>query len=95
LPTLNKLAKEYQNKGLLILGINDQEPEEMEKFYKKEKLVYPTVTDQARAVRAHYTSTGGIPYTVFLDRKGRFVAESLGTMPEAEFRRVLKKAGLK
>jgi ABC-type nitrate/sulfonate/bicarbonate transport system substrate-binding protein len=53
------------------------------------------VTDQARTVRAHYTSSGGIPYTVFLDRKGRFVAEAFGTRPEAEFRRLLKKAGLK
>ena len=95
MPTLDKLARDYRNKGLVILGIGAEEPEVFEKFYKTQTLSYPTAIDATNNVRAHYTTKVGVPYTVILDRKGRVVADAYDTRPEAEFLRLLGKAGLK
>jgi peroxiredoxin len=94
LPTLDKLYREWRSKGLLVLGISDDDPEALKKLYEKEGLGFPTVLDPAGGVRAHY-GRQGIPFTVVLDRKGRVVAEFLGVRREAELLALRKRAGLK
>jgi peroxiredoxin len=94
LPTLDKLQKEWKGKGLSIVGISDEEPEAMQAFYKKSPLSYATLLDAGRKVRGYYGG-GGVPYSIILDRKGRVVADALGTRSEQEFLKLLGRAGLK
>ena len=94
MPTLDKLYKTWKNKGLLVLGINEEEPEVVRAFYKKNPLIFPTAGDPGGVVREHY-GTQAWPTAVIYNRKGRVVAQPVGTRPESEFMRLLHKAGLR
>lgn len=94
MPTIEKLHKAYKDKGLVVLGINKEDPEVVRGFYKKNDMTFPTATDAPGDVFEHYGVTG-IPTTIIYDRKGKVVAELVGTREEEQFLRLLRKAGLR
>lgn len=94
MPTIEKLHKTYKDKGLVVLGVNDEEPEVVRGFYKKNDVTFPTATDKPGAVSEHYGITA-VPTTIIYDRKGKIVAQLVGTRKEQQFLRLLRKAGLR
>jgi peroxiredoxin len=99
LPTIEKLYKAYKDKGLVILGIDKEEPEPVREFYKKNAVTFPTLADKAGAVTGHY-GVNAFPTTLLLDRKGKIISRIVGTeeeqpLQELQFRRLLQKAGLR
>lgn len=95
MPAIEKLHKAYKDKGVVVLGIDDKEDVKVvQEFYKKNGMTFPTAVDAKGDVYEHYGVTG-IPTTVVYDRKGRIVAQVVGSRGEQEFVSLLRKAGLK
>ena len=76
MPALEKLYQDYQDKGLLILGIYSTQGQEdsVDRVLENSQTSYPIL---------HYTDafdgfmTGYVPTTVFLDSEGNTVSELL------------------
>lgn len=94
MPTLEKLHRQWKGKGLVVLGISNEEAEPVQGTYKKLVLSFPTAIDPEGKVRAHYGGAG-IPFSVIIDRKGKVAAEVLGVRHEDELLALLRRAGLK
>jgi len=100
LPTIEKLHKAYKDKGLVVLGVDKEEAGVVRAFNKKNDAVtFPTLEDKAGGVTGHY-GVNAFPTTLLLDRKGRIVSRIEGTeedqaLQDLQFRRLLRKAGLR
>jgi len=93
LPRLEKLNAEYKSKGLVILGVNDEEKSTARKFLAKEGLSIPTLDDAARKVHRLYR-VRSIPSVFLIDASGKVVKFFKGAREEAELRAALKSVGL-
>ncbi len=71
LPELEKLYKKYADKGFVIVGVNiDEEPSNMDRFLKGQKLSFTIVRDTAdHAVAGRYKPTK-MPSSYLIDKKG-------------------------
>lgn len=70
-PQINQLAKEYNAKGVEVVGINIGETkEEMEKGVKSFGIEYPVAEDSGKGVMQKFGAIG-TPTIVFLDKEGK------------------------
>jgi thiol-disulfide isomerase/thioredoxin len=86
LPHLAELHRRYHDKGLAIIGV-DEEPQggdearkTLAEFVKKYEIPYPCVVGDA-ATRARIPSFAGYPTLLFLDRAGRVRLRADGYQP--------------
>jgi peroxiredoxin/outer membrane lipoprotein-sorting protein len=93
MPHLQKLYSEYKDKGLVLLGVNQEHPEQARNFMKQYKLTFPSLIDRGGVVTSTY-GVRGLPTVVVIDREGVITAHLLGLRGEEELRSVLKKAGV-
>jgi thiol-disulfide isomerase/thioredoxin len=78
MPSMEKLYKEFKDKGFIILAVDMQEDmETVEKFKKKFKLSFPILLDEEGVVASYY-GVKAIPATYFIDRTGYFYAAAMG-----------------
>ena len=73
LPVLERLSRTYQDKGLVVLGVNiDNSADEAQAFLKKNKLnvSFPVVNDKEKKVAARYAPPT-MPSSFIIDRSGR------------------------
>ncbi len=73
LPVLERLAKTYQDKGLVVLGVNiDDSADAAQAFLKKNNLnvSFPVVNDKDKKVAARYAPPT-MPSSYIVDRQGR------------------------
>ena len=98
LPVLEKLAKSYREKGLVVVGVNiDKTPELARAFLDKNKLAlsFPVVNDKKYEVAARYEPPT-MPSSYLIDRAGRVHAVHAGFRPsdgpklEAEIKSLLQ-----
>lgn len=93
LPELSALAKEYQGKGLVVFGVNDEGKGAARKFTEEKGLAFPTLDDSGlkahRLFRVH-----AIPSLFLVDRDGKIVVFLRGTKEPAKLRAVLSAVGL-
>ena len=74
--------KEFQSRGLLVIGINTQDLERPARGFVKEfQITYPTLRDPDGSV-ARLFGTTGVPETFFVDADGRI----RGKFPGVEVR---------
>jgi len=94
MPNVEKLQKEFKDKGLVVYAINQRESAEAASRYLK-RYAYTTLTllDQDGAV-GHEYHVDGIPSLFVIDREGTISAHFVGVRNEADLREALKKAGL-
>lgn len=81
MPELSELQQQYQAKGLQILGIGIDSPENIRKFSEQRPVVYPLLIAGAggsELSRRFGNSSGGLPYTVVIDRSGRVQTRIIG-----------------
>ena len=72
-PTLERAWKRYRSRGLVMLGIDQQDlASDARTFASKYGMTYPIVKDRRGRVVARYGLTG-VPETFFIDRRGRVV----------------------
>ncbi|MFQ5560876.1 MAG: TlpA family protein disulfide reductase [Nitrospinota bacterium] len=70
MPALNKIFHEYQQKGVVVLGVNAGESEEKVKpFVKKLGISFNILMDEERTLENKYKVIG-IPTTFFIGRNG-------------------------
>jgi peroxiredoxin len=83
MPLLDDRATALAGQGLVVLGVNFDEPEEDVRAYRDELgLSFPLVLDPGGAVQALYRIVG-YPTTYFIDAEGIIRAVHLGVLDEA------------
>ena len=94
LPDLEALYEAYASKGLVILGISDEDPKKVEPFVRKHRLSFPVLLDPTRTVNEMF-AIKGIPKTFIYDRQGRIVAQSIDMRTKNQFLGMLAQAGIR
>ena len=88
-PTIAKLQRAYAAKGLVVVGIDEQEnAAKAKEFSKKYSLPYPVVVDGGTVYDAY--GVLALPVHVFVDRNGRVKLYRLGEMSNAEIEAAVK-----
>lgn len=92
LPTISKLHEELKDKGLVVLGVNDEGRDDAREYVQTTGLKFPTLDDSARKLHRLYRVTN-IPSIFIIGRDGKVVRFLRGAHEEAELRAALKSAG--
>jgi peroxiredoxin len=81
LPVLDKLAKDYADKGLVVLGVaGDDDSRAVTDFLARQPVHYEVLFDPGGAIGTQYGITG-YPETFFVDREGRVRKQIIGPVP--------------
>lgn len=96
IPDLIAIKKEYEKKGVEIIGISvDDEKtiEQVKSFALNQKMNYPVVYADKKVV-SDYGDISNIPTTIIIDKKGNIVTKYVGLYPKEtytdEINRLLK-----
>jgi thiol-disulfide isomerase/thioredoxin len=92
IPLLVAAKQQWLSSGFEIVGIGIDSVDKMRQFAATYKINYPVLVADATALtllRALGNRSGGLPYTVALDRHGALVERRLGALKEPELRQVL------
>jgi peroxiredoxin len=91
MPLLERLHREYSDRGLVIFGISvDKNENKYRDFVRRFGLTFPTAHDSERRINALY-GTWRYPETYIINREGRVISKVVGELKEsdAEFIRSL------
>ncbi len=93
MPDLQTLYGRFGSKGLVVLGISDEEATKVEPFIHERKVSFPVLLDPGRKVNEMFV-VEGIPKSFVYDREGKLVAQSIDMRTQKQFLGMLGKAGL-
>jgi len=93
MPDLETLFERFRSKGLVVLGISDEEAAKVEPFIRERKVSFPVLLDPGRKVNEMFV-VEGIPKSFVYDREGKLVAQSIDMRTQKQFLEMLGKAGL-
>jgi peroxiredoxin len=93
MPDLETLYGRFGSKGLVVLGISDEEAAKVGPFIRERKISFPVVLDPGRKVNEEFV-VEGIPKSFVYDREGKLVAQSIDMRTQKQFLEMLGKAGL-
>ena len=85
IPMFITLQERYAGRGVQFLGIAIDDADKVRAFAGEVGLNYPTLHGQMDAIEvmgAYGNKTGGLPYTVVIDREGFLVASHAGVLDE-------------
>jgi peroxiredoxin len=94
MPDLDALYKQFQEQGLVILAISDEDVGKVRPFVESRKISYPILLDPERKVNGLF-EVEGIPKSFVYDRQGKLVAQSIDMRTKGQFLEMLGQAGLK
>ncbi|MBS1787799.1 MAG: redoxin domain-containing protein [Acidobacteria bacterium] len=89
MPHVEKLHKDFKDKGVIVIGINDEEIADAKRFVQKYGYTFPTLMDAEGSVSKQY-GIQAIPQTFVIDRDGKIAAHFLGTGQEENLRQTVK-----
>jgi thiol-disulfide isomerase/thioredoxin len=87
IPALGRIHAKFSPKSVEILGIAVDKASNVVEFMRELKILYPVVLGDANSIelmRRLGNSSGGLPFTVILDRQGRLAYRKLGSISESE-----------
>uniref|UniRef100_Q028V9 Redoxin domain protein n=1 Tax=Solibacter usitatus (strain Ellin6076) TaxID=234267 RepID=Q028V9_SOLUE len=90
---MEKLYREFSGKGLVVLAVSDDKRETIDKFVANKRYTFPILLDPERKAYGDF-DIEGIPKTFVFDREGALAAQAIDMRTEAQFRSMLKAAGL-
>ncbi len=93
MPNLETLYGRFGSRGLVVLGISDEEAAKVEPFIRERKVSFPVLLDPGRKVNEMFV-VEGIPKSFVYDREGKLVAQSIDMRTQKQFLEMLGKAGL-
>jgi len=93
LPDLDAIYTHFQSKGLVILGLDDEDPFKITQFFGGHDLSYPVLLDTNRKM-ANAFHVDGIPKTFVFNRDGKLVTQSIDMRTRRQFLAMLAQAGL-
>src|SRR6266705_5501733 len=91
-PLLIAAQQQYFAQGLTIVGIGIDSAEKIRQFSAKYRIGYPSLVGNAEAftlLRRLGNRSGGLPYSVVLDRNGALSSRKLGAFARHELVKVL------
>jgi peroxiredoxin len=81
-PILDRLSRKYQGRGLVVLGVNiDDPPERAREHARRLGLSYPILVDDSDRTQQMYDVTK-LPSLVVIDRKGNVTSFMSGVVDE-------------
>lgn len=84
-PELRRIHEEFGPRGLLVLGVAiDEDPKKVPSMAEKQKLVYPTLLENAEDPLWRRYGVMGIPATFLIDAQGQIVREWKGEVKREE-----------
>jgi thiol-disulfide isomerase/thioredoxin len=91
---VDDIAKEFADKGLIVLAIDVLEPDQrVKKYLVEHPRSVPIVLTKDTNLAAMYNAQS-YPIYVVIDREGNIAAEQRGAGGESGLRRMLKRAGI-
>jgi peroxiredoxin len=93
MPDMEKLHREFQSKGLVILAVSDDERKDLDKFLATKTYTFPILLDHERKTFDEF-DVDDVPKTFVFDREGHLVAQAIDKCSATQFRSMLKAAGL-
>jgi thiol-disulfide isomerase/thioredoxin len=91
---VDDIAKEFADKGLIVLAVDVLEPDQkVKKYLAEHPRSVPIVLTKDTNLAAMYNAQS-YPIYVVIDREGNIAAEQRGAAGEMGLRRLLKRAGL-
>jgi cytochrome c biogenesis protein CcmG/thiol:disulfide interchange protein DsbE len=91
---VDDVAKEFADKGLIVLAVDVLEPDQkVKKYLAEHPRSVPIVLTKDTNLAAMYNAQS-YPIYVVIDREGNIAAEQRGAAGEGALRRLLKRAGL-
>src|SRR5262252_1443080 len=91
MPHLEKLHREYKNKGVIILGIDDEGAEVAQGYLRQHGYTFNTLIDAEKQASRLYR-INAIPQSFFITKDGKIAAYDRGTLRESELRDGIEKA---
>lgn len=92
-PLLVAAKQQWREKGFEIVGIGIDSAEKIREFSTTYRVNYPVLIADGSALqllRSLGNKTGGLPYSIILDRSGAVVQRHLGALSGPDLRRVLE-----
>jgi len=92
MPEFVKAQREFGERGLQFVGIAIDEPAKVKAFSAELGLNYPALIGGYGAIELSRTlgnRLGALPFTVVIDRSGRYVHTQLGPLSEARLRSII------
>jgi hypothetical protein len=91
---VDDVAKEFADRGLIVLAVDVLEPDQkVKKYLAEHPRSVPIVLTKDTNLAAMYNAQSYLIYVV-IDRDGNIAAEQRGAAGEGALRRLLKRAGL-
>jgi TonB family protein len=84
LPHIEKMHRDFKDRGLVVLGVNNEDADVAREFVKKKGYTFTTMVDEGREVSIKY-GVSGIPHVFIIDRDGKVKWHALGYVPGKEF----------
>jgi peroxiredoxin len=89
MPDLQRVHDEYRGRGVAVVGLGIDNPSALKRFRDEHRLSLPLFAAGAAGSelgKALGNTSGALPYTLLIDRKGRIVRARLGQIRPAELR---------
>jgi len=93
MPRLESLHKEFRDKGLIVLAVNIEDPEDARAFLARNPFTFKVLSDPAGRVAEAY-GVQAIPTMFLIGADGRIVAHHVGAQTEETLRGDLARAGI-
>jgi peroxiredoxin len=93
MPVLERLQKEFRKAGLVVFGVNDEEPGTALNYLKRNRITFKSLVDSEQKVSILY-QVRAIPTVIIVDREGKIAFHGIGLTDEAALRNALNKAGI-
>lgn len=94
MPLLEAAHQDYQDDGLLLVGINlAEDPDDVRAWLAANNINFPVVIDQFRELEAAY-EVRGYPTTFFIDARGNIRRVHTGPLSESELAENLRRIGV-
>jgi thiol-disulfide isomerase/thioredoxin len=91
-PILDRIARRHQKRGLVVLGVNVDDPPDVARAYAAQKgLSYPIVMDDGRDGSIRY-GVDKLPSLIVINKEGNVVAFLTGIVDEASLDDVISAA---
>lgn len=88
-PVVDRVARRYEKKGLVVMGVNvDDTPEVIRLYAAKQGLGYPMVVDVNKQLSNRY-GVKNLPSLVVIDREGNVRAFLTGVVDEASLSEIV------
>jgi len=93
LPDLQALYNRFKDRGVVVLGISDEDAAKVQPFVAQHNVTYPVLLDPGRKVNKLF-AIQGIPRSLFYDRNGKLAAQAIDMRTQKQLLELLGRAGL-